>query len=224
MKKFSTKIIVVALMGSFALAGCQTENAYTGEKQTSNATRGAVIGAIGGALLGALTHTRGKGAGKNALIGAGVGAIAGVAVGSYMDKQEAELRDKLRAAGVSVTRDGNNIILNMQNDILFDTGSAVLSQDAQQIVRQVANVLKEFKQTYVNVNGFTDTTGSNELNDRLSQSRAEAVADRLSFFGVQAQRISPQGFGEHDLKIQTGDNVNEPRNRRVEIVLEPISS
>ena len=82
------------------LAGCQTQNAYTGEQQTSKATQGAVIGAVAGAAIGALTHTHGKGAGKNALIGAGVGALAGGLVGNYMDHQEAELRQRLRASGV----------------------------------------------------------------------------------------------------------------------------
>ena len=217
------KFLVVALIGALVVSACQTENAYTGQRQTSSTTKGALIGGAAGAILGALTHTRGKGAGKNALIGAGIGALAGGAVGNYMDRQEAELRDRLRAAGVSVTRDGNNVILNMQDDILFDTGSGIISERSGQIIRQVAVVLKEFNQTYVNVNGFTDTTGTDEFNMRLSQQRAEAVADRLAFYGVESQRISPQGFGERDLKVPTGNNVNEPRNRRVETVLEPVT-
>ena len=117
-------MIAVALATSFAAAGCQTEDAYTGEKKTSNATKGAVIGAAGGAAIGALTNKNQRG--KNALIGAGIGAAAGGGVGYYMDRQEEELRKELRAAGVSVERHGDTISLNMQNDILFGVGSSQL--------------------------------------------------------------------------------------------------
>ncbi len=202
------KLAAVVTACVFALAACQHENPYTGEQETSNTTRGAVIGGAGGAVVGALTHTRGKGAGRNALVGAGIGALAGGVVGHYMDDQENELRDQLRSAGVSVTREGNNIVLNMQNDILFDVSSANLGPRASEIVRQVAVVLRHYRQTYVNVNGFTDTTGSPDYNRRLSQDRAETVAQRLAYFGVEPARISPEGFGERDLRIQTRNNVD----------------
>ena len=92
---------------SFATAACQTQDAYTDEKKTSNATKGAVIGAVGGAAVGALTN-KNQG-GKNALIGAGIGAAVGGGIGYYMDRQEEELRKELRSAGVSVERRGDTI-------------------------------------------------------------------------------------------------------------------
>ncbi len=209
----------LGLICAMALAGCQTTDPFTGEQQTSNATRGALIGAAGGAVVGALTNR--NQAGRNALIGAGIGALAGGLVGNYMDNQEAELRDRLRASGVSVTRVGDNIHLNMENDILFDTGSAFLYTEAQSIIDSVALVLTEYRQTYVNVNGFADTVGARAFNQTLSQQRAEGVADSLVRGGVEPVRISPRGYGETNLAVATADGVDGPRNRRGEIVLEP---
>lgn len=210
---------------AFALAACQTQNPYTGEPETSHATRGAILGALGGAAIGALTNTSsGKQAARNALIGAGIGALAGAAVGSYMDQQEAKLRQRLRNAGVSVTRAGNNIILNMASDVLFDLGSDHVKQSFMEPLRAVSLVLEEFNRTIIEVNGYTDTTGSAEFNQDLSMRRAYAVADILVRFGVFPQRIIPQGFGETRLAVPTGDGVNEPRNRRVEIQIVPFTS
>ena len=212
---------VSVLAGILMLVGCTTTDPYTGQSQISNTTRGAAIGALGGAILGALTNTRGGEAGRNALIGAGIGALAGGAVGNYMDRQEAELRRQLAATGVGVTRVGDNLILDMQDDILFDVDSAELNFRSRQIINSVALVLKEYRQSYVSVNGFTDTTGTRQYNSQLSQFRAEAVAAELVDNGVEPIRISPRGYGESNLRIQTPDGVNEPRNRRVEIVIEP---
>lgn len=214
-------MIAAALATSLAAAGCQTEDAYTGEKKTSNATKGAVIGAAGGAAIGALTNKNQRG--KNALIGAGIGAAVGGGVGYYMDRQEEELRKELRAAGVSVERHGDTISLNMQNDILFDVGSSSLGSRADEVLRAVAIVLKKYDETRVNVYGFTDTTGTAARNTELSQRRAQVVADKLMSNGVASARLNTKGMGETNLKVSTADNVAEARNRRVEIVLEPMN-
>lgn len=220
-------LIGVVAAAAVALAGCQTRNPYTGELETSSATTGAILGALGGAAIGALTNTSsGEQAAKNALIGAGIGALAGGAVGYYMDEQEAKLRQRLRNAGVSVTRVGNNIILNMASDILFDLGSDRIKPQFNEPLRAVSLVLEEYNQTYVQVNGFTDTTGSTQFNQDLSERRAGAVATMLVQFGIMPQRLIVQGFGEtrQFLAVPTGDNVNEPRNRRVEIQIIPFTS
>ena len=214
-------MIAVALATNLGAAGCQTENAYTGEKQTSNATKGALIGAAGGAAIGALTNKNQRG--RNALIGAGIGAAAGGGIGYYMDRQEEELRNELRAAGVSVERRGDTIALNMQNDILFSVGSSTLSSRSEEVLRAVAIVLKKYDETRVNVHGFTDTTGTSARNEALSQQRAEAVGASLARNGVSSARLNTRGMGETNLKVATADNVAEARNRRVEIVLEPMN-
>jgi outer membrane protein OmpA-like peptidoglycan-associated protein len=215
-------LIVLALASSVGIAACQTENAYTGEKQTSKATKGAIIGGLGGAAVGALTNKNQRG--KNALIGAGIGAAAGGGIGYYMDRQEEELRKELRAAGVSVERRGDTIALNLQNDILFDSGSYTLGARSEEVLRAVAIVLKKYDETKVNVYGFTDTSGTRMKNEELSQQRAEAVAAAIVRNGVQGNRLNAHGMGETNLKVQTADGVAEARNRRVEIILEPMNA
>ena len=212
-------MLTVALVTSFAAASCQTQDAYTDEAKTSNATKGAVIGGLGGAAIGALTNKNQRG--KNALIGAGIGAAAGGGIGYYMDRQEEELRKELRSAGVSVERRGDTIVLNMENDILFRLGSPELEPGADKVIRAVGIVLKKYSDTVVNVNGFTDTSGARDRNEELSHKRASVVADGLIRHGVEQRRLKVHGLGEKNLRVQTADGVVEARNRRVEIVLEP---
>src|SRR5262245_27022509 len=109
-------VAAVVLVG-LLLTSCQTQNPYTGEQQTSKTAKGAGVGAVAGALIGALAG----GSRKSALIGAGVGALAGGAVGSYMDAEEKKLRQQLSGTGVSVTRSGDNLILNMPGNVTFAT-------------------------------------------------------------------------------------------------------
>lgn len=216
------KLIALSLLGSVALAGCQTVDPYTRETKTSNATKGAVIGALGGAVVGALTNTSsGKQAARNAMIGAGVGALAGGAVGGYMDQQEAKLRARLEGTGVSVTRVGDNILLNMPSDITFELGRADVNAGFYNVLSDVALVLREFDKTIVNVDGHTDTTGTAQFNQSLSQQRANNVANYLIQQSIQPGRLIVTGYGESRLKVPTGDGVNEPANRRVEIQIAP---
>ena len=122
----SSRVAQRSVAGAIALAflGACTTDPYTGEQQLSRTAIGAMIGSAAGAGVGALAARRNRA--KGALIGAGVGALAGGAVGAYMDYQEAKLRERLRGTGVSVTRVGNDIILNMPGNITFRTGSADL--------------------------------------------------------------------------------------------------
>lgn len=218
------KLTMLAGAAALMLAGCQTTDPYTGQAKTSNATWGAVIGALGGAAVGALTNTsHGNEAAKNALIGAGIGALAGGAVGSYMDQQEAELRSKLQGTGVSVTRVGDQIILNMPSDITFDLDRPDLKSSFYPVLGSVATVIKHFNKTVVNVDGYTDTTGKADYNVNLSQQRANNVSQYLVNQGVMAQRLIVIGHGETDLKVPTGDGVANAANRRVEIHLSPLT-
>jgi len=204
------------------LAACTTTDPYTGEERTSHATEGALIGAIGGAIIGALTNTSdGDQMARNALIGAGIGALAGAAIGDYQDQQEAELRRELEGTGVQVRRNGDNIDLIMPSHITFDTDSDRISPDFRETLRDVARVLREFDKTYIYIDGHTDTTGSREYNYDLSERRAEAVAERLIRRNVLPGRLIVRGFGETDPIVRTGDNVNEPENRRVELQIVP---
>jgi outer membrane protein OmpA-like peptidoglycan-associated protein len=219
------KLIAVAMVATLALAGCQTQDPYTGEQKTSHATRGAIFGALGGAAIGALTNTSsGKQAARNALIGAGIGALAGTAVGGYMDNQEARLRERLRDAGVKVRREGNNIVLEMASDITFPVNGDQVNPQFYRTLAAVGEVLNEFNRTTIQVAGHTDSTGDDRYNLDLSQRRANSVAYILSQNGVMPQRMYVEGFGE---RFPVATNATVPgraRNRRVEIQITPVTS
>jgi outer membrane protein OmpA-like peptidoglycan-associated protein len=201
-----------------ALSACQTTNPYTGEKQVSKTTIGAGVGAAGGAVVGAIAGGR-----KGALIGAGIGAIAGVAVGSYMDQEEAKLREQLRGTGVSVTRVGDTIVLNMPGNVTFETGSSALSASFYPVLNSVGLVLNEYEKTYVDVIGHTDSTGPLELNQKLSEQRAESVARYLETREVLPARIVTRGLGPSQPVASNDTSEGRSLNRRVEIKLTPVT-
>lgn len=217
------KGLVVAVIAGI-VSGCTTTNAYTGEKQVSKTVKGAGIGALAGAALGALTGDNSKERRKRALIGAGVGALAGGAVGQYMDRQEAKLRAQLQGTGVSVTRVGDDIVLNMPGNITFATGSADLNSSFFGVLDSVALVLKEFDKTVIDVAGHTDNVGSDQVNQALSERRANTVAQYLRSKGIVDQRIATVGYGETRPIASNDTPDGRQQNRRVELTLSPITS
>ena len=205
---------------SIGLTGCTTINPYSGEEQTSSAVKGGAIGAASGALVGVLAsskHDRGKGA----LIGAATGAAVGGGIGYYMDVQEAKLRQKMKGTGVSVTRQGDNIILNMPNTVTFDTNSSQIKASGANTLSGVAMVLKEYEKTHINVVGHTDSSGGRDLNMRLSEQRADSVASNLITQGVEASRISTSGVGPDQPIASKSTAEGKAQNRRVTITLSP---
>lgn len=213
-------LMMAALVsGALAVSGCTT-NPYTGEQEASKTGIGAGLGTLVGAGIGALAsskHDRGKGA----LIGAAAGAAVGGGVGYYMDAQEAKLRQKMQGTGVSVTRNGNNIVLNMPNNVTFDSSSSTLKPAGANTLTGVAMVLKEYEKTAVNVVGYTDSTGSQQLNMTLSQQRADSVASSLITQGVAASRIRTSGMGPANPIASNSTAEGKAQNRRVEITLSP---
>lgn len=218
----SNKIISFACIIALS-AGCTTTNPYTGEQQTSKATSGAAIGALAGAAVGALAAGK-RDRGKGALIGAGLGAAAGGGIGHYMDTQEAKLREQLAGTGVSVSRNGDNITLNMPGNITFRTGSADLNPDFFKTLDSVAVVLTNYKDTLVTVAGHTDNVGPDTTNQSLSEKRASTVAGYLGGRGVTSQRLSAVGFGERSPIAPNTTPTGREHNRRVEITLNPATA
>ncbi len=217
--------LCLALASSVGLAGCETFDAYTGEKKTSATSKGAAIGAGVGAVLGYLQNKdeSSKTKQRKILQAAGIGAIAGGGVGYYMDSQEAKLRKTLRDSGVSVERDGDNINLVMPGNITFVTAGHDLNASFHQVLDSVVLVLQEFNQTIIVVAGHTDSRGSDSYNQALSERRANSVAQYLLQKGVAAARIDAVGFGEKHPIADNGTAEGRALNRRVELSLIPIT-
>lgn len=218
MRKFSYGIFVLLLI-TFLVGGCATDP-YTGEKKMSKTGWGSIIGGVGGAAIGAAVSKDHR---KGALIGAGVGALSGAGVGLYMDKQEAKLRQQLQGTGVSVTRDGDRIILNMPGNITFKTDSAEIAANFYDVLNSVVLVLNEYNKTLVNVYGHTDSTGKDAYNQTLSERRAASVGQYLTSHQVNPNRVMTMGFGKTRPVADNSTAEGRQKNRRVELELAPLT-
>ena len=221
---YAPKKVSIVLLTALIVSGCQTLDAYTREEKTSSATKGALIGAAAGAVVGLITGDDAVERRQRALIGAGVGAIAGGSIGAYQDRQEAKLRAELEGTGVSVTRIGDNITLNMPGNVTFATNSSDLSPAFFDVLTSVGKVLNEFESTVVEVAGHTDSTGSDAYNQQLSERRAASVASYLRQQQVRGDRIITVGMGEQRPIADNSTDAGRQANRRVEITMVPISA
>jgi outer membrane protein OmpA-like peptidoglycan-associated protein len=225
MKTVSNIIVALAVSGSLLISGCTTYDAYTGEEKVSNTAKGAGIGAGVAAAIAYFANRdeSSKERQKRMLAAAGVGAIAGGGVGYYMDAQEAKLRKQLRESGVSVVREGDNISLIMPGNITFDTDKVNLKASFHNVLDSVALVLEEYEKTIITVAGHTDSTGSRDYNQQLSEKRALSVASYLKSRNIVDARFEIVGFGE-DYPIADNSTADgRAQNRRVELTLIPIT-
>ena len=222
--KFVVSKSALVAMLALSVAGCYTYDPYTGEKKVSDTTKGAGIGAAAGAVVGLLTGGDAAAHRKNALIAAGVGALAGGAIGNYMDRQEANLRHDLAGTGVSVTRMGDNITLNMPGNITFKSDSAELDPSFYKVLNSVNVVVKKYNKTVVEVAGHTDSTGAADYNQKLSERRANSVAQYLENQGLANNRVVTVGAGESKPVADNATPEGRQANRRVELTLTPLTT
>jgi len=183
----------------------------------AKAKRGAEIGGVAGAIAGAILgnnrghHSTTRGAVVGTIAGAGAGAI----VGAMMDRQERELR---QIQGVNVTRTSpDELKVTVKNDVLFDTGSSSLRSASRTALRDMADVFDKYSSTVIEVQGYTDSVGSEAHNQRLSERRAGSVASYLEQLGVDNTRVDPQGYGESSPRASNNTPSGRQLNRRVEI-------
>lgn len=209
-------VITVVLVSACAT----TTDPYTGEERATRTTQGAAIGAGVGAVIGAIS---GGDRLERAAIGAGIGALSGAAIGNYMDRQEAELRRQLEGTGVTVTRRGEEIILNMPGNVTFGFDSASLRSEFHDVLESVALVLDEYEKTVLVIDGHTDSTGSRSYNMELSRSRAESVGDYLVAQGVEPVRLATYGYGPEYPVAGNDTEAGREANRRVELTLRPVT-
>ncbi|MGN6376734.1 MAG: OmpA family protein [Sphingomonas sp.] len=215
-----SKLTTAAALGAMLATSACVTDPQTGRQHLSKTAIGGVGGALGGYLLGDLVGGRHDRTEK--IIGAGLGGLAGAGIGAYMDKQERELRTKTAGTDVQVTRQGDNLVLNMPSNVTFAYDSAQVQPQFQATLDQVAQVLKQYDETYIDVYGFTDSTGSDSYNQQLSERRAESVASYLEARGVQAARLGTKGYGETQPIAPNDTEAGRAQNRRVEIRLVPI--
>ena len=217
MKNSRIMMSSLAALSLVTVSACVTDP-NTGEKKVSRTVLGGVGGAVAGGLLGGVIGGK-----TGRIIGAAAGGAAGGYVGYKMDQQIKELDEATAGTGVDVTSvdGGEAILVNLPDGVTFATGSYSISPGFRDLLDRVATSLRQYPNSLVDVYGYTDTVGTSSSNQLLSERRAQAVANYLIQQGVASSRIRSMGFGETNLAVQTGDGVNEPLNRRVEIKIIP---
>lgn len=215
--------LLLVLATVIMIGACTTINPYTGDKQVSKGTKGALIGAGVGVLAGVISGDDARDRRKRALIGAGVGALAGGSIGYYMDVQEAKLRKELADTGIVFERQGNNIVMAMPGNVTFDTGKANIKPQFYPVLDRLAQIFNDQNQTFIEIAGHTDSTGSDAINQPLSDARARSVADYFTAKNVLADRIAKFGMSSAYPIADNSTDEGRRTNRRVEITLVPIT-
>lgn len=207
------KKTILTLAAFSLLCACATDP-YTGESKVSKTAWGTGIGAAAGAGIGAIF-----GGEKGALIGAGIGAVGGAATGGYMDIQASKLRQELVGTGVQVQVNNGQVNLIMPGNITFDTNQYVIKPSFKPVLDSIAKVLIEYDKTNVYVSGYTDNTGTDAINNKLSANRANSVSSYLNLRGVASSRLHAAGYGSKNPIASNATAAGREQNRRVEIVL-----
>jgi outer membrane protein OmpA-like peptidoglycan-associated protein len=199
----------LVLLLSFTLfIGCASEK----NNENQNRNKGAGIGAAAGAIVGGIIGNQSGNRNRGAMIGAALGGSIGGVAGARMDKQAKELQ---RVAETKRTDQG--LVTKLKNDILFDTGKSDLKPQALNNIKQMAAIMKKYPENILTINGYTDSTGTQEINEELSLKRAEAVKSALVANGLPSDTISVQGKGPADPVADNTTATGRMKNRRVEI-------
>lgn len=211
-KKFIASFLIAT-----TLVGCTSSPFMTEEGNINKKTTGGAAGAAAGALLGQLIGKDTKGT----LIGAGVGALAGLGWGAYRDQQEAALKASLKNTEVQVSRDGENISLYLPGGVTFASDSDHINGSFYSALNSISQVLVQYPETQILVQGHTDSTGALNHNMDLSKRRAESVRQYLVSHGVASNRLVAQGFGPNNPVSSNATVEGRQMNRRVEIKIAP---
>jgi outer membrane protein OmpA-like peptidoglycan-associated protein len=206
----SKKVMWLGFVAALGVGSCATRT-----------RTGALVGGTGGAVLGAgagAVAGGNKGAVIGAAAGAAAGAGAGALIGRYMDKQQKELEKKVETA--KIEREGDRLVVKFNSAILFDVNEAELKPESKKDLSDFANVLKQYKETDLVIEGHTDSTGPRAFNKELSLERATAVIDFLTAQGVERDRLTPRGFASDRPVASNTTETGRQQNRRVQIQIE----
>ncbi len=204
----STWMLRIALFAALVATGTY------GCSSMSKTKKGAAIGAAAGTVVGAAIGSKSDNTGKGAVIGAAAGAITGGVIGHYMDKQAQELA---QIEGATTERVGDEIKVTFQNAILFDFDSSILKASSQDQLRQMGDVFIKYPDTDIIIAGHTDSQGTEEYNQKLSERRANAVKGFLTQEGINQTRFTTSGYGESNPVASNDTEEGRTLNRRVEL-------
>lgn len=210
MKNLKMYFVMLATIGML-FSSC---NAIRNSNKT---TRGGAIGAGAGGVIGGVIGNRVGNTAAGAIIGAAVGGSAGAIIGRHMDKQAEELERDLESA--EVERVGEGIKVTFDSGILFQTNSSQLQPNAQAEIRKLAETLKKYPDTNILIEGHTDNTGGRDLNQRLSEQRAESVASYAAAQGVARSRMQTKGYAFDQPVADNSTAEGRQQNRRVEVAI-----
>ncbi len=213
----SIKIIAIVLGMCVCLSGCKTWNGM------SKTGQGAIIGTGGGAALGSIIGALAGNTAVGAVIGGAVGAGAGAVIGNRMDKVKKQAQAQLPNATVETVKDANNldaVKVTFDSGILFATNKADLNQTSKKELNNLANIMKQNSDVSIDVRGYTDSTGSDAINQPLSVNRAQSVANYLTQNGVKySQMKNVNGYGSSNPVASNETAEGRQQNRRVEVYL-----
>ncbi len=208
MKQYVKNIGIFAVVAAMlTLAAC---------KSTSRTAEGAVIGGTAGGVLGGVIGGDDNTA-MGVLIGSAIGGTAGALIGNYMDNQAEEIEEELEEA--EVERVGEGILITFDSGLMFDFDSYRLRNATEENLEELSDVLEEYEETNILVEGHTDDKGSEEYNQQLSERRASNVADFLVRAGVDADRLTVIGYGEEQPTATNATEAGRQKNRRVEVAI-----
>jgi len=207
MKKIRMSLIMI-LSAALILSGCASMN---------KTQKGAVVGTAAGGAMGAVIGKASGNTALGAIIGAAVGGATGAVIGHQMDKQAEEIKNTVPDA--KVERVGEGIVVEFSSNVLFAFDKSNLSEDAKANLNKLVIILNNYPDTDIEVQGHTDSKGSDAYNQTLSEQRASAVSGYLSGKNIASKRITIKGFGESAPKYDNGTAEGRTQNRMVEFLI-----
>jgi len=207
MKKLRMSLIMI-LSTVLVLSGCASWN---------KTQKGAVVGTAAGGSMGAVIGRASGNTALGAIIGAAVGGATGAVIGHQMDKQAEEIKNTVPDA--KVERVGEGIVVEFSSNVLFAFDKSNLSKDAKTNLDKLVIVLNNYPDTDIEVQGHTDSKGSEAYNQTLSEKRANAVSGYLSGKSISNRRVTIKGFGETVPKYDNETAEGRTQNRRVEFLI-----
>lgn len=220
------KSVLGLVISSLLLSACATDQ-YGRPRDMNNTEKGAIMGTLGGAVAGALINHKNRG--KGALIGAIGGGLAGTAIGAYMDNQAKDftrsLTSEIQSGAITVVKNADHsIVVTMTDSTAFDVNSYAIKGGFYPTMNKIADIVNKYGKTTLTITGHTDSSGSDRINQPLSQNRAKAVNDYLEGRNVAQQRLSYYGLGAQQPRASNATEAGKRLNRRVEILIQAVQA